>query len=64
MVRLKNRWLLFEVMYADPTQNRKYEELTSRDINSVIKDSIQQNFGDYGSGCVAASLSGKINSKH
>ncbi|CAG8598760.1 3096_t:CDS:2 [Diversispora eburnea] len=59
MVRLKNRWLLFEIIYEDTIQNRKYEELTSRDINSAIKDSVQQNFGDYGSGCIAASLSVK-----
>ncbi|CAG8730492.1 1160_t:CDS:1, partial [Acaulospora morrowiae] len=56
MVRLKNRWLLFEIIFEDNSQ-KKRELLTPRDISSAIKESIQQNFGDYGSGCVASSLS-------
>ncbi|GBC04741.1 hypothetical protein RclHR1_05840002 [Rhizophagus clarus] len=68
MVRLKNRWLLFEVIFEDNSHlhssssfssSRKQEALSTRDVYSAIKDSVQINFGDYGVGCIAASISVK-----
>ncbi|RIA91172.1 hypothetical protein C1645_768217 [Glomus cerebriforme] len=72
MVRLKNRWLLFEFIFDDTPDkfhlstsssysslSQKFEALSTRDVYSVIKDSIQLNFGDYGVGCIAASISVK-----
>ena len=72
MVRLKNRWLLFEVIFEDTlhststsytlhsTPSQKVEALSTRDVYSAIKDSIQINFGDYGVGFIAASISGTL----
>jgi ribonuclease P/MRP protein subunit POP5 len=69
MVRLKNRWLLFEVIFEDTLHHttssarpssQKVEALSTRDVYSAIKESIQINFGDYGVGCVAASISGTL----
>src|ERR1043165_8712574 len=77
MVRLKNRWLLFEVIFEDTFHqtisssytlphssarppSKKVEALSTRDVYSAIKDSIQINFGDYGVGCIAASISGTL----
>ncbi|CAG8437107.1 2275_t:CDS:2 [Funneliformis mosseae] len=63
MVRLKNRWLLFEIVFEDTlqrsTSTKNVETLSSKDVYSAIKDSIKTNFGDYGVGCVAASLNVK-----
>jgi ribonuclease P/MRP protein subunit POP5 len=67
MVRLKNRWLLFEIIFEDTfhlsssssfSSPQKLESLSTRDVYSAIKDSVQINFGDYGVGCIAASISG------
>ncbi len=62
MVRLKNRWLLFEIVFEDTlhcsTTSQKVEPLSTRDVYSAIKESIQTNFGDYGVGCVGISLNG------
>ncbi|CAB4411944.1 unnamed protein product [Rhizophagus irregularis] len=69
MVRLKNRWLLFEVIFEDTFHvsssssssppSQKLEALSTRDVYSAIKNSVQINFGDYGVGCIAASISVK-----
>jgi len=68
MVRLKNRWLLFEVIFEDTlhhstssysSPSQKLEALSTRDVYSAIKDSVQTNFGDYGVGCIASSISVK-----
>jgi ribonuclease P/MRP protein subunit POP5 len=74
MVRLKNRWLLFEIIFEDALNNstsssytlptsQKVEALSNRDVYSTIKESIQINFGDYGVGCIAASISGMLTFK-
>ena len=55
MVRLKNRWLLFEITY----DSTRPHDLNLRDISSVVKESIGFNFGDVGLGSVLSSISGK-----
>lgn len=53
----KNRWLLVEFIPLDqskPTQSR----LESKQIWAALRDSIQENFGDVGWGCVSHSLTG------
>ncbi len=53
----KNRWLLVEFIPLDqskPTQSR----LESKQIWAALRDSIQDNFGDVGWGCVSHSLTG------
>ncbi|CAG8548751.1 2259_t:CDS:2 [Paraglomus brasilianum] len=56
MVRLKNRWLLFEITY----DSTRPHDLNLRDISSVVKESIGFNFGDVGLGSVLSSISGTI----
>ncbi|KAJ3054113.1 hypothetical protein HK097_002633 [Rhizophlyctis rosea] len=56
MVRFKNRYLLFEITWED---GKILETLTDRIVNSNIKESIETNFGDYGAGIIAGSLSVK-----
>ncbi|KAF8920850.1 hypothetical protein CPB85DRAFT_1211139, partial [Mucidula mucida] len=54
----KNRWLLVEFIPLDqskPTQSR----LESKQIWAALRDSIQDNFGDVGWGCVSHSLTVK-----
>src|SRR5438874_13131663 len=70
MVRLKNRWLLFELIFEETTNqqqivtsqstSQKLEtiSISTRDIYNVVKESVQNNFGDYGTGCVSTSISG------
>ena len=55
MVRLKNRWLLFEITYDSTCP----PDLNLRDISSAVKESIGFNFGDIGLGSVLSSISGK-----
>ncbi|KAL1919116.1 uncharacterized protein VTP21DRAFT_2498 [Calcarisporiella thermophila] len=75
MVRFKNRWILFEVIWekslVDSTVDGKYLPaaqgdfvLSSRDLIGMIKDAVLHNFGDYGQGCVQSSLSIKYFSAH
>ncbi|CAH1758205.1 2991_t:CDS:2 [Entrophospora sp. SA101] len=74
MVRLKNRWLLFELIFEDSLQQQTItspyssqtvsEGISSKDIYNVVKESIQNNFGDYGTGCVSVSISVKYFSSH
>ncbi|CAG8611758.1 15086_t:CDS:2 [Cetraspora pellucida] len=61
MVRLKHRWILFETLFEDTSQqDTSVDSLTSHDIFTTVKESIQLNFGDYGRGCVSSSLNGTI----
>ncbi|KAJ3043210.1 RNA-binding protein pop5 [Rhizophlyctis rosea] len=56
MVRFKNRYILIEVTWDD---GRILESLDERAIKKALKESIETNFGDYGDGIVAGSLSVK-----
>lgn len=52
MVRFKNRFLLVELIWKD---GRIDETLTEANIQSVLRESIALNFGDYGLGICLAS---------
>ena len=52
MVRFKNRVLLVELIWKD---GRIDETLTEANIQSVLRESIALNFGDYGLGICLAS---------
>ncbi|BDA44025.1 probable ribonuclease P/MRP protein subunit POP5 [Coccomyxa sp. Obi] len=52
MVRFKNRFLLFELIWKD---GRIDETLTEANIQAVLRDSLALNFGDYGLGVCLAS---------
>jgi ribonuclease P/MRP protein subunit POP5 len=61
MVRLKHRWLLFEIIYPNegsvipfsaPSQN-----VTTRTILDGLRQQVAYNFGDHGAGLTAPSLS-------
>ncbi|KAL4433886.1 hypothetical protein ABPG75_000327 [Micractinium tetrahymenae] len=53
MVRFKNRYLLFEVCWKD---GRFDDSITEAILLAAFRDSLQQNFGDYGLGCALASF--------
>ena len=52
MVRFKNRFLLVELIWKD---GRIDETVTEANIQSLLRDSIALNFGDYGLGICFAS---------
>ena len=52
MVRFKNRFLLFELIWKD---GRIEESLTEANIQAVLRESLALNFGDYGLGVCLAS---------
>ncbi len=52
MVRFKNRFLLFELIWKD---GRIDESLSEANIQAVLRESIALNFGDYGLGVCLAS---------
>ncbi|KAJ3193457.1 hypothetical protein HK101_004810 [Irineochytrium annulatum] len=54
MVRFKNRWLLFELVYDGDVV---VESVSSGNLAQVIRDSVQSNFGDLGAAQIAASFS-------
>jgi ribonuclease P/MRP protein subunit POP5 len=61
MVRLKSRWLLFEISYPSDTSTIPFST-PSQNVNSkllldILRQQIAYNFGDQGSGLVASSLS-------
>ncbi|KAJ3202546.1 hypothetical protein HDU67_000434 [Dinochytrium kinnereticum] len=56
MVRFKNRYLLFEVTFADGLIR---ESLHGGSLASVIKDSLELNFGDFGMGYTAQNFTVK-----
>ncbi|KAF9169676.1 hypothetical protein BGX21_001706 [Mortierella sp. AD011] len=97
MVRFKNRYLLFEIVYGDtplgwtsipstmvsaidasrqsagPDQspfgdtgrnNCRLPQLSNKDLMHAIKDSIAENFGDYGAGLTQRPLTLKYFSPH
>ncbi|KIY66854.1 hypothetical protein CYLTODRAFT_437284 [Cylindrobasidium torrendii FP15055 ss-10] len=58
MVRFKNRWLLVEFIPLDQTKPAP-SRLDSKIIWAALRDSIQENFGDFGWGAVSHSLTVK-----
>jgi ribonuclease P/MRP protein subunit POP5 len=56
MVRFKSRYLLFEIIYND---SNIHEQIQPTHLLSAIKESIQQNFGDAGTGSILSNLSMK-----
>ncbi|CAG8459933.1 14473_t:CDS:2 [Ambispora leptoticha] len=70
MVRIKNRWILFEVIFEDnkmppppslPPRHQEDEQkqIPSGEIHHALRDSICLNLGDFGMGCVIGSLNVK-----
>lgn len=59
MVRFKNRYLLC-VIEHDSYDNRVLENVVSRSIISVVRTSVQKNFGDVTAGKLASSLAIKF----
>ncbi|KAI9204495.1 Rpp14/Pop5 family-domain-containing protein [Polychytrium aggregatum] len=55
-MRIKNRYLLFEIDFKDQLI---VENMHGGIIAQAFKDSVEQNFGDYGAGSVLSSLSVK-----
>ncbi|KAI8848877.1 hypothetical protein BC829DRAFT_393242 [Chytridium lagenaria] len=53
MVRFKNRYLLFEVTYAN---GLIHETLHAGNFANAIRDSVELNFGDIGLGSIAGSF--------
>lgn len=66
MVRQKNRWLLFEIIYDPdsrgnhvdglPFQTPSSSSLSQQTLSNILRDVIQLHFGPYGSGCIAGSF--------
>ena len=71
MVRLKNRYLLVNILYPEATSTQKIPDvvainqptsdaLTPQLLLKAIRAEVLRMFGDYGSGAVAESLSCKF----
>lgn len=75
MVRLKTRYLLFELLYPDelPDVGKESEALVelalrqpshpsvdARKLLKLLKDSVQMNFGDLGLGSVASTIASTL----
>ncbi|KAF7728647.1 hypothetical protein EC973_005684 [Apophysomyces ossiformis] len=58
MVRLKNRWILFELVEDPVIENNRVSfprttfGVTEEDITTTIRQAINMNYGDFGSGMV------------
>jgi ribonuclease P/MRP protein subunit POP5 len=61
MVRLKHRWLLFEVLYPGETSiipfSAASQNVTTKVLTDALRQQISYNFGDHGSGLISSSLS-------
>lgn len=61
MVRLKHRWLLFEILYPNDRSTIPFssasQNVTTKLLTDVLRHQISYNFGDHGSGLVSSSLS-------
>ena len=62
MVRLKHRWLLFEILYPNDSSAILFsaasaQNVTTKVLTDLLRQQISYNFGDHGSGLVSASLS-------
>ena len=60
MVRLKHRWLLFNIIYPNETSAFPFSapsnNVTPRILTDILRQQISYNFGDQGSGLVSSSL--------
>jgi len=60
MVRLKSRWLLFEILYPSESSTIPFsapsQNVTPKLLLDTLRQQIAYNFGDQGSGLVASSL--------
>lgn len=56
-MRFKNRYLLLDLVLENQNID---ESLSASDVIKVLRESIQSNFGDYGTGCTSSALSGFI----
>ncbi|XP_069118549.1 ribonuclease P/MRP protein subunit POP5-like [Argopecten irradians] len=57
MVRLKNRYLVCEVVYTG--SRKKVSSFSEYDLHLCIRNAVQQSYGDYGRGVLRTSLSVK-----
>jgi ribonuclease P/MRP protein subunit POP5 len=61
MVRLKHRWLLFEILYPYESSAIPFsaasEQVNTKLLTDALRQQISYNFGDHGSGLVSSSLS-------
>jgi ribonuclease P/MRP protein subunit POP5 len=61
MVRLKHRWLLFEIIYPNESSPISFsatsQAVNTRLLTDILRQQISYNFGDHGSGLVSSSLS-------
>ncbi|KAK9766463.1 RNA-binding protein pop5 [Basidiobolus ranarum] len=66
MVRFKNRYILFEILFEDTNSSKvthflhpshPFETpLNTRSLQNLFKEQLTLNFGDYGRGCLGSSL--------
>lgn len=60
MVRLKHRWLLFNIIYPNETSAIPFSapsnNVTPKILTDILRQQISYNFGDQGSGLVSSSL--------
>lgn len=56
MVKFKNRYILAELIWENKNSNVK---ITKDDLFNSIKESIRENFGDYGCGVLFPYLQSK-----
>ncbi|RKP06510.1 Rpp14/Pop5 family-domain-containing protein [Thamnocephalis sphaerospora] len=63
MVRFKNRYLLIEILYEAPQESAALralqpvvENLSTRELSKLVREAIQENFGDYGAGVTNTGL--------
>ena len=60
MVRLKHRWLLFNIIYPNETSvipfSTPSNNVTPKILTDILRQQISYNFGDQGSGLVSSSL--------
>ena len=61
MVRLKHRWLLFEILYPNESSTIPFSAVSQNVTPKLLTDALHQqvsyNFGDHGSGLLSSSLS-------
>jgi RNase P/RNase MRP subunit POP5 len=53
MVRFKNRYLVVEIV-----QSRRKSSVTKENLSDAVKQSIQENFGDFGSSLINTTYQG------
>ncbi|ORX88552.1 hypothetical protein K493DRAFT_341204 [Basidiobolus meristosporus CBS 931.73] len=65
MVRFKNRYILFEILFEETNGSKATHlqpthpfdtPLNTRTLQNLFKEQIVLNFGDYGQGCLGSSL--------